>query len=194
MRDKIKSAIEAILFACGEPVDISRISDVLQLNEQDVRAAISQLQTEYNGKRGISVLILENSVQMTSDPEFAPEIRAILDLRKSLPLSQASLEVLSVVAYNEPVTKAFIEGVRGVDCTAGLARLLTTNLIEERGRHELPGRRLLYGTTPAFLRCMNITSLDDLPPVKSGENENGDIVSSENSDQSPEQAETDDVL
>ncbi len=194
MRDKIKSAIEAILFACGEPVDISRISDVLQLNEQDVRAAISQLQTEYNGKRGISVLILENSVQMTSDPEFAPEIRAILDLRKSLPLSQASLEVLSVVAYNEPVTKAFIEGVRGVDCTAVLSSLMTKNLIEERGRLELPGRPLLYGTTPAFLRCMNITSLDDLPPVKSGENENGDIVSSENSDQSPEQAETDDVL
>ena len=131
MRDKIKSAIEAILFACGEPVDISRISDVLQLNEQDVRAAISQLQTEYNGKRGISVLILENSVQMTSDPEFAPEIRAILDLRKSLPLSQASLEVLSVVAYNEPVTKAFIEGVRGVDCTAVLSSLMTKNLIEE---------------------------------------------------------------
>ena len=194
MRDKIKSAIEAILFACGEPVDISRISDVLQLNEQDVRAAISQLQTEYNGKRGISVLILENSVQMTSDPEFAPEIRAILDLRKSLPLSQASLEVLSVVAYNEPVTKAFIEGVRGVDCTAVLSSLMTKNLIEERGRLELPGRPLLYGTTPAFLRCMNITSLDDLPPVKSGENENGDIVSSENSDQNPEQAETDDVL
>lgn len=194
MRDKIKSAIEAILFACGEPVDISRISDVLQLNEQDVREAISQLQTEYNGKKGIGILILENSVQMTSDPEFAPEIRAILDLRKSLPLSQASLEVLSVVAYNEPVTKAFIEGVRGVDCTAVLSSLMTKNLIEERGRLELPGRPLLYGTTPAFLRCMNITSLDDLPPVKSGENENGDIVSSENSDQSPEQAETDDVL
>ena len=170
MQDKMKSAVEAILFGSGEPVELSRLAEVLETDETRIRGVIDSLREEYSA-RGINVILIENTAQMTSAPEFAPEIRAMLDLRRSLPLSQAALEVLSVVAYNEPVTKAFIEGVRGVDCSGVLSSLMAKNLIEERGRLELPGRPLLYGTTPAFLRCMNLSSLSDLPPVKAAEPE-----------------------
>ncbi len=190
MQDKTKSAIEAILFACGEPIEIPRIAQALELSEERVKGVIESLREEYL-ERGINVLILGDSAQMTSAPDYAPEIRAILDLRKSLPLSQAALEVLSVVAYNEPVTKAFIEGVRGVDCSGVISSLMAKNLLEERGRLELPGRPLLYGTTPAFLRCMNLSSLADLPPVKAAEPEGGEPVQEA---ETPLISETDDTL
>ena len=180
MQDKTKSAIEAILFACGEPIEIPRIAQALELSEERVKGVIESLREEYL-ERGINVLILGDSAQMTSAPDYAPKIRAILDLRKSLPLSQAALEVLSVVAYNEPVTKAFIEGVRGVDCSGVMSSPMAKNLLEERGRLELPGR----------LRCMNLSSLADLPPVKTAE-PNGAETGQEA--QPPLISETDDTL
>ena len=102
---------------------------------------------------------------MVSKKEFAPQIRTVMDLRRNTPLSQAALEVLAVVAYNQPVTKAFVEQVRGVDCSGVIGSLTTKGLVEEKGRLELPGRPLLYGTTENFLRCFNISSLDELPPL-----------------------------
>lgn len=106
---------------------------------------------------------------MVSKKEFAPQIRTVMDLRRNTPLSQAALEVLAVVAYNQPVTKAFVEQVRGVDCSGVIGSLTTKGLVEEKGRLELPGRPLLYGTTENFLRCFNISSLDELPPLPEGD-------------------------
>ena len=106
---------------------------------------------------------------MVSKKEFDPQIRTVMDLRRNTPLSQAALEVLAVVAYNQPVTKAFVEQVRGVDCSGVIGSLTTKGLVEEKGRLELPGRPLLYGTTENFLRCFNISSLDELPPLPEGD-------------------------
>ena len=100
---------------------------------------------------------------MVSVKEYAKEIRTVMDLRRNTPLSQAALEVLAVIAYNQPVTKAFVEQVRGVDCSGVIGSLTTKDLIEEKGRLELPGRPLVYGTTENFLRCFSLSSLDDLP-------------------------------
>ena len=102
---------------------------------------------------------------MVSKKAYAPQIRTAMDLRRNVPLSQAAMEVLAVVAYNQPVTKSFIEQVRGVDCSGVIGSLTTKDLIEEKGRLELPGRPLLYGTTENFLRCFSISSLDELPPL-----------------------------
>ena len=117
----------------------------------------------------IHLLILENDLQFATNPAFIEPVRAALDLRRNTPLSQAAMEVLAVIAYNQPVTKAFVEQVRGVDCSGVIGSLTLKGLIEERGRLELPGRPLLYGTTDAFLRCLNIRSLADLPPLPKNE-------------------------
>ena len=117
------------------------------------------------------IIKLHNSYQMVSRKEYAEQIRTIMDLRRNTPLSQAALEVLAVVAYNQPVTKAFVEQVRGVDCSGVIGSLTTKGLIEEKGRLELPGRPLLYGTTEHFLRCFNISSPEELPPLPENDEE-----------------------
>jgi len=163
-KTEIKAAIEAILFACGEPCEISKIAQVLEVSEETIIEYAKELQSEYEN-RGIVLVFIESSLQLCSNPKYVSNVRSILDIRRNTPLSQAALEVLSVVAYNQPVTKAFIEQVRGVDSSGVISSLVNKNLIEEKGRLELPGRPLLYGTTQAFLRCMNITSLEELPPL-----------------------------
>ena len=123
---------------------------------------------------------MNKSYQMVSAKKFAPEIRKVMDLRRNTPLSQAALEVLAVVAYNQPVTKAFVEQVRGVDCSGVLGSLTTKGLVEEKGRLELPGRPLLYGTTENFLRCFNLESIENLPPLpESDKTDNSDEKSEE---------------
>ena len=114
---------------------------------------------------GLQILCLENHYQMCSAPCHGEMVRRVLDLRRNVPLSQAAMEVLAVVAYNQPVTKSFVEQVRGVDCSRILGSLIVKGLLEERGRLELPGRPLLYGTTPDFLRCLGLRSLEELPPL-----------------------------
>lgn len=114
---------------------------------------ILELMDDYEKQeRGIRIIKLNKSYQMVSAKKFAPEIRKVMDLRRNTPLSQAALEVLAVVAYNQPVTKAFVEQVRGVDCSGVLGSLTTKGLVEEKGRLELPGRPLLYGTTENFFK------------------------------------------
>ncbi len=149
----IKAAIEAILFASGSSVELSRIANALEISEKQAEEQISALINDYNAsQRGITILKLKNAYQMVSVKEYAPQIRKIMDLRRNSPLSQAALEVLAVVAYNQPVTKAFVEQVRGVDCSGVIGSLTLKGLVEEKGRLELPGRPLLYGTTENFLR------------------------------------------
>lgn len=171
-KTEIKCAIEAILFANGAPVQLETISKALELKESKCKDAINELMSEYNNAaHGIAIIRLEDSYQMCNKKEFGEYIRRVMDLKRNSPLSQAALEVLAVIAYNQPVTKAFVEQVRGVDCSGVVGSLTTKGLIEEKGRLELPGRPLLYGTTENFLRCFQIESLDDLPPLPQQEDE-----------------------
>lgn len=161
-----RGAVEAILFAAGEPVPPDKIGEALELPLSETTALLQSLQAEYNEPdRGIHIVALDGEYQMCSSKDFGPQVRRVLELRRNAPLSPAAMEVLSLIAYNQPVTKAFLEQVRGVDCSGVVSSLMTKGLVEERGRLELPGRPLLYGTTHNFLRCMGIGSLSELPPL-----------------------------
>lgn len=165
---ELKSTIEAILFSSGVPVEVERISQALFVPAEKVCAVCDALKVEYeHDERGFRVIRLKDSYQMCTVEKYAESICAVMDLKRNAPLSQAAMEVLAVIAYNQPVTKAFVEQVRGVDCSSVVSGLVSRQLIEEKGRLELPGRPLLYGTTDNFLRCFNISSPDELPPLPS---------------------------
>ena len=169
-----RSAIEAILFTAGDPVDKERLALTFDLPVNAVEDQLSILMNEYaEMDRGITIIKLNNSYQMVTVKAYASWVRKAMDLRRNIPLSQAAMEVLAVIAYNQPVTKSFIEQVRGVDCSGVIGSLTTKDLIEEKGRLELPGRPLLYGTTENFLRCFNVSSLAELPPIPKDEDRNG---------------------
>lgn len=171
----IKNAIEAILFASGSSVPVSRIATALELSEKVTKKHMDALVEEYEGRQGgITIIRLDDAYQMVSCSEYAPQIRTVMDLRRNTPLSQAAMEVLAVIAYNQPVTKAFIEQVRGVDCSGVIGSLTAKDLIEEKGRLELPGRPLIYGTTENFLRCFSISDLSELPEIPSKEEKEED--------------------
>lgn len=183
--EKIRNAAEAIIFAGGTPVELSRIAKALDITENEAKTQINILIEEYEkAEKGITIIELDKSYQMVSKKEFAPFIRTVMDLRRNTPLSQAALEVLAVVAYNQPVTKAFVEQVRGVDCSGVIGSLCAKELIEEKGRLELPGRPLLYGTTQNFLRCFGVKSIEELPPLPQTEdNDNSEEDSANNTDE-----------
>ena len=162
----INSAIEAILFAAGEPVPAARISLILGVDEVDVFAAAKELSGEYSfEQRGIRLLRLENKLQLCSSPEYAAVITKTLEQRKPPMLSQPALETLAVVAYFQPVTRAYIDQVRGVDSSYTVGVLLDRGLIERCGKLDVPGRPSLLRTTDVFLRTMGVSSLDELPEL-----------------------------
>ena len=164
--NKLKSAMEAILFASGEPVPAARISLVLGVPEEDVLDCGKALAEEYvAGERGLRVLKLEDKFQMCSAPEFAPAIIKTMERRKPPMLSQPALEALAIAAYFQPVTRAYIDQVRGVDSSYTVSALLERGLIERCGRLDAPGRPSLYRTTDVFLRTMGIGSLKELPEL-----------------------------
>lgn len=165
-KQKLKSVLEAVLFASGEPLDIEKTAKTLLVDKESIENVLSEMTEEYKkDTHGIELLNLAGKYQFATKEEFAPEIRSVLSMKKNTPLSSAAFEVLAIVAYNQPVTKAFIEQVRGVDCSGVIATLCQRNLIEEHGRLDLPGRPLLYCTTDNFLRCFEISSLDELPEL-----------------------------
>jgi segregation and condensation protein B len=169
---KLQGAVEAILFASGDPVSIEKIAQALNLDKPTTTKILQNIMDDTNGdNRGIQVVRLEDSYQMCTNPAYHDVVRLVLDMRRNTPISPAGMEVLAIVAYNQPVTKAFIEQIRGVDCSGVLGSLTSKGLIEERGRLELPGRPLLYGTTADFLRCLNISSLKQLPPLPQKQSE-----------------------
>lgn len=158
--------LEAVLFAMGEPIEIERLCVALGLDEIVVSEALSALMEKYESDEyGICLLKLENKYQICTKQKYADSIRSVIEVKKNAPLSQAAFEVLAIIAYNQPVTKAFIEQIRGVDCSGVISSLCQKSLIEEKGRLDLPGRPLIYGTTAEFLRCFCISSLDELPPL-----------------------------
>ncbi len=171
-RTKLKSTIEAILFACGTPVEVDRIAQALEISPVDASDICELLLREYADEdKGMRIVRLNKSYQMCTREEYADPIRTVMDIKRNAPLSQAAAEVLAVIAYNQPVTKAFVEQVRGVDCSGVISGLIARQLIEEKGRLELPGRPLTYGTTEHFLRCFNISSIEELPPLPDDEDE-----------------------
>lgn len=160
------SVIEAILFAAGESVPVARLSLILGVGEDEVLAAAEELREKYESEqRGMRILRLDDRLQMCSAPEFAPYISKVLEQRKPPMLSQPALETLAVVAYFQPVTRAYVEQVRGVDSSYTVSALCERGLIEECGRLEVPGRPAIFRTTDVFLRTMGISSLAELPPL-----------------------------
>ena len=163
-------AFEAVLFAAGEPVEIEKFCTVFDVDDDTVEKVMDMLADRLdNSGSAVKLVRLDFSYQLCTRREYAENIRSVLDLRCKSPLSQAALEVLAVIAYNQPVTKAYVEQVRGVDCSGVVSTLVEKGLLEEKGRLELPGRPLLYGTTQNFLRCFGLKSLDDLPEVPADE-------------------------
>lgn len=161
-----RAALEAVIFAHGEPITVSQLAEALEIEEAAVVRLADDLAQEYGMRKGgIRLVKLDNAYQFCTDKQYADPVRKAMDIRRNVPLSQAALEVLAIVAYNQPVTRAFVEQVRGVDCDAVVQGLVNKGLIEEKGRLELPGHPLLYGTTSGFLRSFSLSSLSELPPL-----------------------------
>lgn len=170
---EMQRAVEAILFAAGEPVAVSRLALALDCDEEAAAAAAEALRDALAfDRRGVRVIRLEDSFQMVSDREQADRITAALEIRKPPRLSAAALETLTIIAYYQPATKTLAEQIRGVDCAWSVSVLLQKGLIEECGRLNVPGRPILYRTTPEFLRIFGLESLEDLPEIDLVEVEN----------------------
>lgn len=161
-----KGAVEAMLFAHGEPIEADRLAEVLRLDRSTVERILEQLKGEYEkAGRGICLLRLENTWQLAAKDKYAEPVKKVMDTRRNTPLSQAALEVLAIIAYNQPVSRSFIEQVRGVDSSSTVATLIEKGLVEEAGRLDLPGRPISFRTTPVFLRTFGIEKLSDLPAL-----------------------------
>ena len=154
--------IEAALFAAGFPVKFERLEEVLGLSHDDLLDLLRSKAFEYKG-RGIRLVMFSDSCQLCSNEEYEKQVKSILGMRSGGALSNSALEVLAIIAYNQPVTKAFIEQVRGVDSSYAVTTLGEKQLIEVTGRLDVPGKPNLYGTTDTFLRCFGLGSLDELP-------------------------------
>lgn len=157
--------IEAMLFASGEPIAADRLSEVLGLEESVLHDVMLNLMGEYDQTRGIQILRLNDSYQLCSKPAYAEPIKALLELKRNTPLSQAAMEVLAIIAYNQPVTKSFVERVRGVDSSSTVNALAERGLLEEAGRLDLPGRPIAYRTSEVFLRSFGLQNLEELPAL-----------------------------
>lgn len=167
-----KAAVEALLFAHGEPVTAQRLADTLGAAVSDVEDALAALRERYErADSGLCLLRLDSRWQLATKQEWGAFVKKLLDTRRNTPLSPAAMETLTIVAYNQPVSRSFIEQVRGVDSSSSVSSLLDKGLIEEAGRMDLPGRPVGFRTTDAFLRTFGLESLDGLPPVHPKEEE-----------------------
>lgn len=164
--NNVLSALEAMLFAAGDPVEPAKLAEVLDIDVENVIKMLGHLEATYDEREGgLRLIRVDGKYQICTREEYSEEIRGLLEIKKNTPLSQAAFEVLAIVAYNKTVTRSFIEQVRGVDCSGPVSNLIQKGLIEEKGRLDLPGRPLVYGTTDRFLRCFSLNSLDDLPDL-----------------------------
>ena len=163
---EIEAAVEGILFASGEPVAVDRICVALDMDRPTVELVLQRLQDYYSyERRGIRLLKMEDSYQLCSAPEYGDQIRKAFEIRKPAKLSQPALEVLAIIAYYQPATRAYVDQIRGVDSSYTVGLLLDRHLIEECGRLQVPGRPRLYRTTQSFLRAFHLNSLEDLPQM-----------------------------
>ena len=197
----IESAIEAILYAAGYPVKYTKLSEVLGLEVKDVKAMVEHMATQYNkedSSRGINLLMFEETCQFCTKEQYAPYIREALGIKRGGNLSASSLEVLAVIAYNQPVTRAYVDTVRGVDSSYAMNSLIDKGLIEACGRLDAPGRPMIYETTEKFLRVFGINSLEDLPKTESldelAKNEAEGIITMNVEAEAPAEAETEETF
>ena len=180
MNDEIKdieSALEAVLFASGDPLSLDRLCTLLPAGRKTIETLLSDLAGRYSfERRGFRLVRMDNRWQMVSAPEHAELIRKALEERRPPPLSKAALEALAIVAYFQPVTRAYVDQIRGVDSGGTMVSLNEKGLIEECGRLEVPGRPIQYRTTPVFLRSFGLSSLEELPDLPlSGEEGEGQL-------------------
>ena len=159
---ELDAAVEAVVFACGSPVSADRLCETLGVGRTELRESAARLTAQ---SRGISLIELDGCYQFCTKAYLAAYVKRALELRKTPPLSKASLEVLAIVAYNQPVTRSFVEAVRGVDSSYIVTSLLDKGLIAEGGQLDAPGRPTLFVTTDGFLRCFGLQSLAELPEV-----------------------------
>ncbi|MBR4286220.1 MAG: SMC-Scp complex subunit ScpB [Clostridia bacterium] len=160
------ASVEAVLFAAAEPIEYTKIAAALGMDDEQILLCIDTLNEKYNqDDSGICLLQLDAKYQLCSKKEYVEAVRNVLDLKRNAPLSQAAFEVLAIIAYNQPITKPYIEQIRGVDCSGVVNTLCQRGLIEEKGRLDVPGRPVLYGTTSDFLRCFSLNSLSELPEL-----------------------------
>ncbi len=176
------AVMEAVLFACGDPVPPERLADAVGVE----RGALPQLADSLNeayctNRSSLTVLRLSGLYQLAVKREYYEYIKLAAENKKNAPLSPAAMEVLTIIAYNQPVTKSFVEHIRGTDSSSVVNSLAEKGLLEEAGRLDVPGRPIAYRTTPAFLRCFGFESLDDLPPLPG--NISADIAEEENEEQ-----------
>ncbi len=163
---QVAQTIEAILFAMGDAVEIADIASSLEIEENKVREGAKLLQEKYsNSNSGIRLIEIADCYQLSSNPACYEYIKKVSQIKKQSGLSSAAIETLSIIAYNQPVTKGTVEFIRGVDSTYSVNRLIERGLIDELGRAETPGRPILYGTTMEFLRTFGIKTLEELPPL-----------------------------
>lgn len=165
-RNNLTTTLEAILFACGDSVSIDKIAEALDISKESVHEAVMTLNEKYDSMNSALIALkLGDEYQLTVRKEYSEEVKKVLESKKNTPLSNAAMEALTVVAYNEPVTKGFVEHVRGVDSSGVMNSLVEKGLIEEAGRLDLPGKPIAYKTTTVFLRVFGLSSLDDLPEL-----------------------------
>ena len=164
--EELQRAIEAILFASGERIEIQRFADIFEVDPCEVEEAADALANTYAfERRGMRILKLEKGYQMVSAGEMAPYVTKALETRKPPKLTSTQLETLTIIAYYQPATKAMVEQIRGVDSSYSVSALMNKKLIEEAGRLNVPGRPIQYKTTPDFLRTFGLSSLEELPPI-----------------------------
>ncbi len=174
---EMEAALEGILFASGEPVSVERLCLTLEADRPTIEAVAQRLSDHYSyERRGIRLVKLDTSYQLCSAPEYAEYIRKAMESRRPAKLSQPALEVLAIIAYYQPATRAYVDQIRGVDSTYTVGLLLERDLIEENGRLAVPGRPILYRTTKNFLRTFSLSSLDELPELPDTSTEDGQLT------------------
>jgi len=162
---ELSNTLEAVLFASGEAVESKRLCEALSTDITSLEEAVAVLETKYADNSGIELLRLDSAFQLATKQEYAPHIKSVLEIKRNSALSPAAMEALTIIAYNQPVTKAFVESVRGVDSSGVVNSLVEKGLLCEAGRLDLPGRPIAYATTENFLRAFKLSSLKDLPPL-----------------------------
>lgn len=167
---ELERSIQAVLFAAGEPYEKERLAQLLEIDTGMLAQLVERI-NEFYKKTPFAILELDQSYQMVTRAEYAAIIRQALEVKNNAPLSQAAMEVLAIIAYNQPVTKSFIEQVRGVDSSSVVNSLVAKELVEEQGRLEIPGRPISYGTTEHFLRCFGMKSIEALPKIPQSQGE-----------------------
>ena len=174
---ELESALESVLFAAGEPVPVERLCLGLEVDRGTIDAVAQRLMDQYSyERRGLRLVKLETSYQLCSAPEYAGYVRKTLESRKPAKLSQPALEVLAIIAYYQPVTRAYVDQIRGVDSSYTVGLLLERELIQECGRLAVPGRPILYQTTKNFLRSFGLSSLEELPELPDASKEGGQMT------------------